>query len=346
MPELEMHIISCSKQPMRSPEKLGRNIWYHCLVVPPLGWLRTLYQGCIRATRRKLKELRPDVVHGMGTERESALSAVLSGFPSVVTIQGNMAELARLYRPRIGSYLWLAARLEDFTLPRAAGVLCNSRYTEGIVAPRVRKTWRVAHAIRPYFLDPPPDAAPRPCAVLVVGVIQPRKRQLELLDVAEALHRRGLKCEFRFIGLIYSQADPYVQAFLQRIRPLEAAGMARYVGAVPDYELVPNFDAVAGLVHFPAEEAFGNVVCEALARDLKFFGARLGGIVDIAAEAPGAELIDGQDWAGLTEAVARWVRAGCPRPSGASALMRERYEAGVIARRHLEIYQEVLSTPS
>ena len=96
------------------------------------------------------------------------------------------------------------------------------------------------------------------------------------------------------------------------------------------------------MVHFPTEEAFGNVVVESLARDLKFFGSRLGGIVDIAAGVPGAELFERDDWTGLADAIQRWIEAGCPRPQGAAALMRERYHPVVIARRHLEIYREVL----
>ncbi len=346
IPDLEVHVVSCSKRPMQSPEKLGSNIWYHCLVVPRFGWLRTLYQGCIRATRRKLREIQPDLVHGMGTERDASISAVLSGFLSVVTIQGNMAAIARLYRPSIGSYLWLAARLENFTLPRAAGVLCNSAYTEALVRPRAKKTWRAAHALRPYFLETPQNQNARPCALLVVGVISARKRQLELLELAEALHRRGLKFELRFVGFIHSRTDPYVAAFLKRIQPMEAAGYARYLGAPPDSELVAHFDAVSGMVHFPTEEAFGNVVCEALARDLKFFGARTGGIVDIAAGVPGAELFDPNDWNGLAEGIARWIQNGHPLASGAARLMRERFHHDAIARRHMEIYREVLNTRS
>ena len=167
-----------------------------------LGGCATGYQGCIRATRRKLREIQPDIVHGAGTERDCAISAVFSGFPNVVTIHGNMAELARLFKAPIGSFHWLAARLENFTLRRTAGVLCNSTYTEGLVRSHARKTWLLPHAVRSAFFEPIPEAASRPCVLLNAGYIVPRKRQLELLDVAEALHQRGLKFEFRFIGFI------------------------------------------------------------------------------------------------------------------------------------------------
>jgi glycosyltransferase involved in cell wall biosynthesis len=343
LPDVELHIISCSQQPMPSPEKLADNIWFHGLHVPKSGWLRTLYQGCIRATRRELKKIGPDIVHGYGTERECGISTALSGFPSVVSIQGNMAELARLFRARIGSYHWLTARLENFTLRRTAGVICNSVYTETLVWGRARNTWVVHPALRLTFLEPAP-ATPRPCALLNAGVISPRKRQLELLDVAETLHQRGLKFEFQFIGRM--ENSDYARAFEKRIQPMKAAGFARYLGKLPDAELIGCYDSVSGMIHFSAEEAYGLNVAEALARNLKFFGSRLGGIVDIAEGAPDAELFAKDDWPGLTTAIARWIGQGCPRPNGAAAIMRERYHPQTVARRHVEIYREVLNTSS
>src|ERR1039457_6515449 len=83
--EVQVHILSCARQRMRSPEKLAPNIYFHSLYVPKIGWLRTGYLGCIRAVRKKLKEIQPDIVHGQGTERECAISAVFSGYPNVVT---------------------------------------------------------------------------------------------------------------------------------------------------------------------------------------------------------------------------------------------------------------------
>jgi glycosyltransferase involved in cell wall biosynthesis len=345
LPEMEVHVVSCLQRPVQSPEKLADNIWFHGLLVPKIGWLRTGYQGCIRAARKKLREIQPDLVHGSGTERNCAISAVFSGFPNVVTIQGNMAELARLNRPRIGSYGWLTARLENFILPRTMGVFCNSSYTEALVRPRARRTWRVPHPLRQTFLDPPPKAGPRPCILLNAGVISPRKRQLELLEVAEALHRQGLKFEFHFVGYV-NPADAYVTAFQKRLQPMEEAGYARFWGTPADNELLHYYDSAAALVHFPTEESFGMVVLEGLGRELKFFGARLGGIVDLAKDMPGAELFAPDDWPGLTAAIARWITTGHPRPVGAAAIVRERYHPVALAKQHVKIYQELLKPSS
>src|ERR1044071_3497863 len=63
LPGVNVHVVSSIRRPMKSPEKLADNIWYHGLLVPKLGWMRTLYQGCIRAARKKLRAIRPDIVH-------------------------------------------------------------------------------------------------------------------------------------------------------------------------------------------------------------------------------------------------------------------------------------------
>lgn len=345
MPEVEVHVVSCVRAKMTSPEKVAPNIFYHSLYVPKLGWMRTGYQGCIRAVRKKLREIQPDVVHGQGTERDCAISAVFSGYPNVVTIHGNMADLARQFRERVGSFVWLAGKLETFTLKRTGGVLCNSAYTEQLVRPRARRTWRVPNALREMFLAAAPTpGGPGRCTLLNVGVISARKRQMELLDVARELRHQGLDFEFQFVGGAHRDSG-YVSAFLEKIKLLEREGLARCVGQKTTSELVQLFDRSAGMVHFSPAESFGLALAEGLARDLKLFAARVGGVPDIAAGVPAAELFDVDDWRGLTSSLADWIRGGHPRARGAADVMRARYHPDQIARRHLEIYREVLGAP-
>ncbi len=346
MPEVEVHVVTCARARVNATPKLAANIFFHSLCVPKFGWLRTGYQGCIRAVRNQLKEIRPDVVHGQGTERDCAICAVFSGFPNVVTIHGNMAELARQFGERVGSYAWLAAKLETFTLKRTDGVLCNSAYTEQLVQPRARRTWRVANALREMFFAaaPAPGGAGR-CILLNVGVISARKRQLELLEVARELRQQGFDFEFRFVGNARPDGG-YVSAFLEKLKPLEREGVARCVGLKLRNDLIQLFDESAGMVHFSPAESFGLAVAEGLARNLKLFGARVGGVPDITAGVPGAELFDMDDWRGLTASIADWIRSGYPRAHGAADVMRARYLPENIARRHVEIYQELLKIVS
>ena len=93
----------------------------------------------------------------------------------------------------------------------------------------------------------------------------------------------------------------------------------------------------------PPKKRLVSSVAEALARNLKFFGFDVGGIPEIALAVDGAELLPAGDWNGLENSIRRWIDAGSPQPTSAADVMRERYHPPVIARRHLEIYREVLA---
>lgn len=344
MKDLEVHVISCTQQPMKSAEKLAENIFYHGVVVPRIGWMKTFYLGCIRAVRKKLREIKPDIVHGQGTELDCAISAVFSGFPNVVTIHGNMVQMARMAGGRARFFLRISARLENIALSRTRGVFCNSAFTEALVKPRTPKVWFVPNPVRKKFFELSiSNHHRRPQVLLNVGSISAHKRQVELVELAERLHRQGVKCRFEFAGKI-SANDPYGVAFLKRIELAKERGYAAYRGFMERDDLIEAYDSVSGLVHVAAAESFGLVVAEGLSRNLKFFGSRVGGVPDIAENVDGAELFPENDWVGLGQAIGSWVKKGCPQPRNAAAAMRARYHPERIARRHLEVYEEVLRT--
>ena len=338
LPELEVHVISCIRQPVKSPEKIADNIWFHSLCVPKIGWVRTGYLGCVLAVRRLLKQIQPDLVHGHGSESEGAMCAAFSGYPNLITLLGVMREVGRIVKARPRSFFWITSLLESVSLRRTLGVLCNSRYTEEKVRSRTPKTWLVPNAIREcFFLKPLPATRPPGCTILNVGTILNYKRQNELLDVVEQLHAEGLDFDFRFIGKAYPN-EPYAARFLERVRNLPRVSHQQFM---PVAELMDQYDRATALVHVSAIESFGLVVAEALARDLKFLGFGACGVADIVEGVPGAEALADGDWPGLKAGLARWIRAGFPRPASAQ-LMKSRYHPAEIARQHLSVYREVL----
>lgn len=342
--EPQVHVISCSQVPLRSPQKLAENIWFHGAHVPKWGWLRTGYLGCIGATRRLLCRIKPDLVHGQGTERDCAISAVLAGFPNVLTLHGNMAELARLFHARVLSFYWLAARLENFALPRTAGVFCNSLYTQALVRPRNPKTWLVPNPVGLAFFEKPrPHPTKQPTPVfLVVGIVSPRKRQQELLDCFRELRAGGFQFQVRWIG--QCPEGSYGKKFLEALGDVSISDWSFFVGPLDQAGLIREMDAASALVHFPSEESFGLVTAEALARGLKVFSSRVGGLQEICAGPTDADLISPENWPGLRKAISNWIQLGCPAPKESPRIMRERYHPAVIARRHLEIYREVVAS--
>jgi len=342
IPEAEVHVVSCAQQRTRSPGKIAGNIFFHSLHVPKVGWLRTGYLGCIRAVRKKLKEIRPDIVHGQGTERDCAISAVFSGHPNVITIHGNMRLIAQLNSAWPFSYEWLAARLETFTIPRSNGVVCITNYTRDAVADLAKKTWVVPNAVDAGFFEVRPKINPEhPAVILCVGAICPRKNQNAFIRALDPLAARR-KFRLLFLGGALDE-DAYRLDFseLVRTRP-----WCEHAGIVGRDKLRSHLREAALLALPSLEDNCPMVVLEAMAAGVPVVAARVGGVPDLIEDGKTGLFCDPLDAASMSGAVEKLLA----QPPLARALAaeanrraRERFHPLVIARLHLEIYREVLA---
>jgi glycosyltransferase involved in cell wall biosynthesis len=342
LPDLEVHVISCVRAPMKSPEKIAANIFYHGLVVPKIGWMRTLYQGCIRAVRGKLREIQPDIVHGQGTERDCAISAALSGFPNVLTIHGNMRLIAQVNHARFFSFFGLSAKLEAFTIPRSNGVVCITHYTEDAVKDLARRTWVVPNAVDASFFDvnaqPVPERVPR---ILCVGHICLRKNQNAFIRALDALAPAG-KFDVLFLGLAHS-GRAYDDEFLQLVRE---RSWCIFEGMADRAQLKNHLQDATALALPSLEDNCPMVVLEAMAAGVPVVAAKVGGVPDLIEDGKNGFFFDPLNSGSMADAVKKILQEN----SAARELARRakeqavtRFAPEVIARRHGEIYREVLS---
>lgn len=343
-PELELHVVSCTQRPMQSPEKIAGNIWFHSLVVAKTGWLRTGYQGCVRAAKKFLGKLQPDVVHGQGTERDCAISAVFSGFPNVITIHGNMRLIAKVNRAKAFSYMWLAARLERFTIPRSDGVVCITRYTEDAVRNLARKTWIIPNAVDQSFFEIQRAPQDEP-VILCVAHISRRKNQNAFIRALDPLARK--MPGFRVVFLGYAlQEDSYFAEFFEL---LKTRPWCIYAGLV-DRDTLKKQLATARLLAMPSlEENCPMVVLEAMAAGVPVVVAKVGGVPDLITENVTGTLFDPTDSESMRTAIAHALedpQSAKAMADAAKGQARERFHPRVIAQRHVQIYRDVLTKSS
>ncbi len=339
IPGIEVHVVSCARARMSSPERLAPNIFFHSLYVPKLGWMRTVYQGCIRAVRHKLKEIQPDVVHGQGTERDCAISAVFSGYPNVLTIHGNMRLIAKVNDAKPFSFGWLAAHLEAMTIPRSAGVVCITSYTQAAVASLAKRTWIVPNAVDARFFEVQRHMNGSR-TVLCVGNICHRKNQVPFV---RALDRWSLKQDVRIIFLGQAPKDSkYVAEFfsLLKTRPWCA-----YEGFA-DREKLKTYLQRAALLALPSlEDNCPMVVLEAMAAGVPVVTARVGGLPELVKEGATGFFCDPLDEASMRQALDRALNdPAATRGLAVQARQQalERFHPRIIASRHLDIYNEIL----
>jgi glycosyltransferase involved in cell wall biosynthesis len=339
MPEVEVHVISCARQKMTSPEKLAPNIWFHSLYVPRIGWTPTMFQGCIRAIRRKLKNIRPDIVHGQGTERDCALNAVFSGYPNVLTVHGNMRLIARVNRAKPLSFFWQAAQLEKVVLPRTDGVVCITRYTQDAVRDLARRTWVMPNAVDISFFDL--QSAPDPARIILcVGLICYRKNQTGFIKSLDALAATS-KFKLVFLGHA-AQTDPCVPEFRDLVAKRTWCEHAGYA----DREKLKAWFQKAAILALPSlEDNCPMVVLEAMAAGVPVLAANVGGVPEIVTDGKTGIFCDPLDGASMRSGVSRLLDdPGLVRSVIANAREEAdtRFHPLAIARGHVKIYEEVL----
>lgn len=340
IPGVEVHVVSCASVKMKTPEKLADNIWFHQPLVPKIGWGRTLFQGCVRAVRGVMDEIQPDIVHGQGTERDCALAAVLSGYPNVLTIHGNMRIHSARKENRKSVYYKMAALLETFSLQRSGGVVAISSYTEALVKGVTPRTWLLPNAVdRCYFdIDPICPAVPR---ILFVGSIDERKNPLGLIRACEPMLRAG-KCTLALAGQ-GNVSHPYMQEVSKLAETLPGIEMLGFIGRD---ELRGQFQN-SSLVALPTfEDNCPMVILEAMAAGLPVAASRVGGVPDLVEHENDGLLFDPHNLNEMATSIERLIHDSALRSNLAAcgrAKALERFHPQVIAEEHLKIYREVLA---
>ena len=337
----EVHVVSCLKEPLRSVENIAPNIFYHGVAVPRIGWLRTGYQGCIRAVRKKLREIQPDIVHGQGTERDCAISAAFSGFPNVITVHGNMRKIALANRALPLSFFWLAARLEGFVLPRTDGVVCITNYTREAVKDLARKMWVVPNAVDASFFDvlAAPDLTAPP-AGLCVGTICGYKNQNDFIRALDPLAKEK-KFKLVFIGQVIK--GDYGREFLQLVRERD---WCEHVGFASREQLKARLKAATFLALPTREDNCPMVVLEAMAAGVPVLASKIGGVPDLIESEKTGLFGDPDRPESFREAVAKLLadrEFARQLATTAKAEALRRFHPQVVARQHLEIYRQALA---
>ena len=342
--ECEIHVVNCVQKPVAIPEKIGPNIFYHTEIVPKWGWLRCAYLGCLHSVRRQLRRIQPDIVHGQGTERYGALTAALSGFPNVLTIHGNMRLIAQVNVARPFSFQWLAARLEGYTLPRADGVVCITRYTREAVAGLARLTWVVPNAVNREFFEVNPAPDPElPPVILCVGAVCYRKNQNDFIRALDPFARAN-KIKLVFLG--QTDKSDYCQEFFELVRARDWCEHQPFAS----HDQVKALLCSATMSALPTrEDNCPMVVLEAMAAGVPVLASNVGGVPDIIEHEKTGLFCDPQRPESFRAGVARLLgepELGRQLVANAQTEAQRRFHPQVIAQRHLEIYREVIQERS
>lgn len=339
LPEHEVHVLMAMREGAQPPYTRG-NIIFHDVPTPSWGMMKSFYLGAAASIKKYLGSIRPDVVHGQGTERECSIAAVRSGFPNLITIHGNMRLIAQVNHLPPFSYGWISAQLESLTLPRADGVVCISQHTEDAVRGRARRTWLVPNAVEEEFFGLKRVAGPDN-TIICVGNILRLKNQNALIRALDPIARE-LQLNVLFLGSA-APDESYAREFESLIKERPWCRHSGYV----DRQTVREWLTKARCLILPSlEENCPMVILEAMAVGLPVVAAKIGGIPDLIEEGKTGLLFNPRDAQSMREAVEEAVTNPAAMENMANAANFRALELHLpqkVAARHIATYQELLS---
>jgi glycosyltransferase involved in cell wall biosynthesis len=278
-------------------------------------------------------------VHGQGTERDCSMEAVLSGYPNVLTLHGNMRVHAA--RPDNGNprYYQMAAKLEAFCLRRTGGVVAISSYTRDLVSALAPRTWLLPNAVDSRFFSvvPVEQDVPR---ILFVGMINERKNPHALLNCCKdwlAVNR----CKLAIAG-DGNPASDYYREFMDESKALPGVEL---LGFIDRDQLAEEMGRSSLLVLPTFEDNCPMVVLEAMAAGLPVAASRVGGVPDLIEDEVDGLMFDPAAPAEMRGKIGRLVddpelRKRLAQAGKMKAL--NKFHPRAIAEEHVRIYRELL----
>jgi glycosyltransferase involved in cell wall biosynthesis len=240
-------------------------------------------------------------------------------------------------QPRL--YWKLQMYLEVFSVPRFDGVVCITNYTQENISDLARSTWVVPNAVDKTFFDIRPEPV-KPVRILVVAHIQPRKNQVFFIDSLAPLQAE-LGFEIRFFGR-GSPADEFGQEFFRRVDQYD---WCYFGGMLGREELKKEFEQASLLVLPSLEDNCPMSVLEAMASGVPVVASNVGGVPDLVKDGVNGVLCEPTTAESIQSAVSGILRhpdVAIKLATQAGQWAADSYHPSVIARRHLEVYEEVV----
>lgn len=297
------------------------------------GRASSLFKEDRAAIAKTLRQIKPDLVHGWGTEDVYALAAVTSGYPSIVSMQGILTHY--IFHARVPLRTLFQAFLEFFILRKAKELTCESRWAKPILqrrAPRAKITC-VEYGVHSDFFDAGWKPDPQRPAALFVGTLEPRKG---IQDVLAAFHSPRLEG---------------IELWVAGNGPLKNKGPAhvKWLGRLGRKQLIEKMSKAWCLVLPTRADTSPNVVKEARVMGLPVITTRYGGQSDYIMDGKNGFIVEPGDIKVLIERLDALLsnRAFCmDRGKDGWEEDRALFKVDLTAEKFRRLYREVYNQQS
>lgn len=295
------------------------------------------YASHARAYREVLNRIHPDVVHGHGTEGAFGLSAIGSGFPAVISIQGI---INRIFEDRQGWWWQRRKELERRCIQGGKFFICKTPFAREFVSelnPQAAIAM-VENPVHPAFFAV--RARPQGGRRLVfVGSLTPEKGIAELVESLADVPNASLT-------VIGTGPDSFVRGLHRRAEALGVTARIQWAGYRDSRSIAAIFSESHALVLPSHMETSPNVVAEAMCAGLPVVATRVGGVPHMVNDGVTGLLVEPHDARGLAAGINRLLEDPARAAAMGTAAADEaktRFDPAVAAAKVLAAYRNVLS---
>jgi len=294
-PELDAHWIVMNSRVGNSREVRWKNQTFHVLATTSSRRASTLFARDRKAIADCLAKIKPELVHGWGTEDVYAWATVRSGFPNIVSMQGILTDY--VLRNRMHPRVYLQALLEMYVLRKADVITTESAWGRDIVlrrAPRARVEL-VEYGVLNRFLEIAwkPDSQ-KPVAIFVGSIIARKGIQ----DAVAAFCDPSLAhAELWIVGGDGGKWEAGLRA--------KSTPNIRWLGRLPSDKVADLLSRAWCLVLPTRADTSPNVVKEARVIGLPVISTPCGGQTTYIQDGENGFLVQPGDVSGLTKALGK-----------------------------------------
>ena len=306
--------------------------------------LLTLFQYNKAKINHELAKIRPDIVHGHGTEHEYPYIAITSKFPNIVTFHNYMPSIIReqgwgpLFIKSIPFFY------EKYVLKKANYIISTTKFLNNKISKLTMAKRFIIHnpVSSSYFTENEKN----PSQIIFIGYIRPEKGIDVLVAAFNKIRQQYKVLRLTIIGPSSKLFSNYFLKISELCNSAVNDGQILLSGFKNSAQITEELSRSYFLVLPSYHEPFGVVLIESLAMGTPVIASRVGGIPYIVEDGKTGILVEPGDVNALAEKMQLLLEDGELRQEmgqhGKQEAMK-RFHPDVVARKTMEVYEKVIA---